>query len=137
MFQAKSIDVKKEGLHSLHSTQLVCELLSYTIFCLWCLYRTMYVFMCFYILIALIVPVWKLNYRQAFLNPWPTLHHNVRICMGLLIHKTSLFLAFVDKFLCKNEGGGGGFVPFSMLNLFDIDRGFLLPNCTYQFFRLF
>jgi hypothetical protein len=50
--------------------------------------------------------------------------------MGLLIHKTSLFLAFVDKFLCKNEGlvggsrrergGGGDIMPLSMLNLFDI-----------------
>jgi hypothetical protein len=67
----------------------------------------------------------KINYFILFILFY--LYHNVRVCMGLLIHKTSLFLAFVDKFLRKNEGGGGCFVPFSMLNLFDIDRGFLFP----------
>jgi hypothetical protein len=47
----------------------------------------------------------KTKRSAAFLNPWPTLHHNVIICMGLFIYKTSLFLASIYKFFCKNEGG--------------------------------
>jgi hypothetical protein len=35
------------------------------------------------------------------------------------------FCFLIDKFLCKNEGGGG-VVPYVMSNLFDIDRGFLI-----------
>jgi hypothetical protein len=50
----------------------------------------------------------KIKWLASFLSPWPTLHHNVKICMGLLLHKTSLFPALIDKSLCKNEGGGGG-----------------------------
>ncbi len=70
-----------------------------------CTVQCMYLlFICFSFLIAVIVPIWKLNYRQIFLIHDKRYTHNVRICMGLLIHKTSLFLAFVDKFLCKNEG---------------------------------
>ncbi len=91
-------------------------------------YRTLYVFTIymFFFLNCSHSSYLKIKLLAIFLNPWQTLHHNVKICMGLLIHKTSLFLAFVDKFLCKN-GGRGCFVPFSILNLFDIDRGDLLP----------
>ena len=76
-------------------------------------YRTMYVFTIymFFFLNCSHSSYLKIKLSANFLNPWRTLHHNVRICMGLLIHKTSLFLAFVDKFLCKNEGGGV-FCPF-------------------------
>ncbi len=52
----------------------------------------------------------------------------VDICMGLLIHKTSLFLALIDKYLGNCEGGGErDVVPFSMSKLFNIDIGFLIP----------
>jgi hypothetical protein len=40
------------------------------------------IYMCFRILDVLIAPVWKLNNRQAFLNPWPTLQHNMRMGGG-------------------------------------------------------
>jgi hypothetical protein len=52
--------MKKEGLYSLHSTQLVSELHSYPIFLVWdaCTVQCMYLlFICFSFLIAVIVPV--------------------------------------------------------------------------------
>jgi hypothetical protein len=69
-YQAKRVVMKKEGLYSLHSTQLVCEFHSYPIFLVWdaCTVQCMYLlFLCFSFLIAVIVPIWKLNYRQIFL----------------------------------------------------------------------
>jgi len=107
--------MKKVGLYTIQPAQYTARMwiafLSYFPG-LGCLYRTMYVFTIymFFFLNCSHSSYLKIKLSANFLNPWQTLHHNVRICMGLLIHKTSLFLAFVDKFLCKNEGGV--FCPF-------------------------
>ncbi len=102
--QAKNIDAKERGtihsVYTLHSTYVKCIpllffLSRWELLGMPCLCHTMYVFICFCILILLIVPALKLNNRQAFLNPWPTLQLNVRICMGLFLHKTPLFLALI------------------------------------------
>ncbi len=88
------------SVYTLHSTYVNCIpiiffLSRWELLGMPCLCHTMYVFICFCILILLIVPAWKLDKRQAFVNPWPTLQLNVRICMGLFLHKT-LFLALIN-----------------------------------------
>ncbi len=75
------------------------------------------------------------EWSASFLNPLPTVHHIVRICMGLLIHKTSFFLALFDKFLCKNKGGG--VLSLSQHRIGSTLREYFLFRCTHLFFRLF
>jgi hypothetical protein len=55
--------------------------------------------------------------------------------MGLLIHKTSLFLASIDKFFCKNEGGG--VLSLSQCRICSTLTEDSLFRCTHRFFTLF